>query len=140
MYQARCLCGDIVLEVSAFEPRVAHCHCLMCQKFHGAAFSTFIEVQQKNLTWLQGKNKLASYQADNNSIRQFCQNCGSSLTFESQYNRQDKTLEVSLSLFDQPIDIMTKEGIHPDCHIFTESKAPWLTLDDSLPKYDKYRT
>ena len=128
-----CLCGEITFEVSEFEPLVGHCHCNMCQKFHGAAFSTFGEVKLAHLIWLSGQHLLKHYRADNESVRSFCQNCGSSLLFESKYNRQASTIEIALSAFDK------LDTVKPDAHIYTQSRAPWCQFTDDLPKFKGYR-
>jgi len=131
--QASCLCGAIQFEVNSIMPLVAHCHCRMCQKFHGAAFSTFAEVKLKDLQWKKGEALLTHYEADNKSIRSFCQKCGSSLFFESRFNREQHTIEVALAAFDQ------LETIHPDAHIFWQSKVNWFTPKDNLVHYLAYR-
>ncbi|WP_286263100.1 GFA family protein [Thalassotalea atypica] len=128
-----CLCGDIRFSVQEFEPMIGHCHCKMCQKFHGAAFSTFGEVKLTNLTWLAGEDRLASYCAENGSVRKFCQHCGSSLLFESCFNRETKTVEISLAAFD------TLEPVKPDAHIYTDSQVNWCQFNDQLPKFKGYR-
>lgn len=128
-----CLCGEVTFSTSQFMPSIAHCHCSMCRKFHGAAFSTYAEVRTENFKWLTGKSLLSTYQAPNQTVRTFCQNCGSSLTFESKYNREDNTIEVSLAAFD------TLEALNVNAHIFTESKVSWLKFTDELPKFLKYR-
>ena len=133
MNKASCLCRRITFEVKQFEERVANCHCTMCRKFHGAAFSTFGEVKLSNFHWLSGKDELQHYQAENNSVRSFCQHCGSSLLFESKYNRYEGTIEVALAAFDE------LETIIPDAHIYTSSQVPWITLNDNLPCYLHYR-
>lgn len=133
-YSGSCLCGEVRFEVVKFENRIAHCHCKMCQKFHGAAFSTFAEVKNENLHFTGGQNLLSSYQADNDTERKFCRNCGSSLLFISKYNRQDRTTEVSLSAFDN-----LPEQLNIDAHIFCASKAKWLSLNDDVNKFEQYR-
>lgn len=134
MNQASCLCGKITFSVSQFEPNIAHCHCTMCQKFHGAAFSTLAEVKLANLTWLSGQKFINQYSAENETIRQFCSCCGSSLTFESKYNRQDHTLEVALALFDE-----ISAEIKVTAHIYVRSKAVWFKYSDELPKFEQFR-
>jgi hypothetical protein len=131
-----CLCGKITFSVDDILPTVGHCHCNMCQKFHGAAFSTFVEVKRHQLTWLSGEKLLTAYQADNETVRQFCQCCGSSLTFESKYNREYNTLELALAVFDY---FSHQENIQPDAHIYMASKVNWITINDDLPKYINYR-
>ena len=136
MNKGTCLCQKIQFEVTEFEPLIGHCHCRMCQKFHGAAFSTFGEVKLVNLHWLQGKEQLHHYRAENDTVRSFCQCCGSSLLFESKFNREAKTIEIALSAFDK---IEPAEQIKPNAHIFTESQVPWCRFDDGLDKFKGYR-
>lgn len=132
-YKGSCLCGDIQFEASQFQPLAGHCHCNMCQKFHGAAFSTFVEVKLADFRWLKGESQLSHYRADNGSTRSFCKQCGSSLLFESKYNRQEKTIEVALACFDSNVDI------NPDAHIYTSTKVPWHSINDQLPQFQSYR-
>jgi len=128
-----CLCGDIRFSVQKFEQMIGHCHCNMCQKFHGAAFSTFGEVKLSNLNWIAGEERLASYRADNGSVRKFCQRCGSSLLFQSRFNRETKTVEIALAAFD------TLDAVKPDAHIYTESQVHWHHINDQLPQFKHYR-
>lgn len=39
MNKGSCLCGAVTFSVNKFKPLTGHCHCSMCQKFHGAAYS-----------------------------------------------------------------------------------------------------
>lgn len=135
MYQGSCLCSKVTFEVKKFKHAIAHCHCNMCQKFHGAAFSTFAEVALADLNWLSGHELITSYQAKNDTTRQFCRECGSSLTFSSKYNRKDKTLEIAIAALDA-----LPNKLDVNAHIFTESKVKWLNLNDDIPKYLRFRT
>ncbi len=128
-----CLCGKVSFSVAQFEPLVGHCHCTMCRKFHGAAFSTFVEIKLEHLTWLNGESELSAYQADNGTVRKFCQHCGSSLLFISSFNQQAKTVEIALACFDD------LETVMPDAHIYLESKVDWYQPHDDLAKFQGYR-
>lgn len=130
--RASCLCGQVTFEVKRFLPAVAHCHCKMCQKFHGAAFSTFAEVKLDDFKWTSGEHLVKHYRAENDSIRSFCTDCGSSLLFESKYNKQDKTIEVALAVFDE------LEDISVNANIFCRSQAKWFT-DDEIPNFSGFR-
>jgi hypothetical protein len=132
-YTGSCLCGAITYRVTKFEPLIGHCHCRMCQKFHGAAFSTFAEVKLVNLCWISGETMLKSYTAANHSTRQFCNCCGSSLTFSSRHNCKAGTIEIAIATLDD------SSGLIPDAHIYTRSKVPWINICDSLPEYRQYR-
>lgn len=130
--EGSCLCGAIKYEVTSILPQMAHCHCTMCRKFHGAAFSTFGVARTENFTWLKGQEKLKSYCATNGSIRQFCGTCGSSLTFAAS-DSDGSYIEFSLGTLDSPLN--TK----PDTHIYCRYKADWFELADSLPKHPEGR-
>jgi hypothetical protein len=115
----------------------------MCQKFHGAAFSTFAEVKLSNLYWISGYNNLKSYRASNDTVRQFCNNCGSSMLFCSRYNQQACTVELAIATLDNNNrnnnNLSFDSDLKPNAHIHISSKVAWLNIDDDLPKYKEYR-
>jgi len=128
-----CLCGAIKYQVDKLESHMAHCHCSMCRKFHGAAFSTFGEATSDHFKWLQGEERLKSYTAKNGSVRQFCEHCGSSMTFSAS-KKNTHIIEFALATLDNEIDVK------PDAHVFVESKVNWIDIKDDLPKFLKERT
>ncbi len=127
-YRGSCLCGAVKYEVKKIEPHMAHCHCSMCRKFHGAAFATFGEARKENFRWLQGEELLSAYKASNGTIRTFCSKCGSSMTFKAS-GGDDNLVEFALGTLDTDIEH------RPDAHIYTAYKADWMELHDELPKY-----
>jgi hypothetical protein len=133
MNKGKCLCGEIEFEASTIEPKIAHCHCSMCRKFHGAAFATLGTVKLENLTWVKGVEALAYYQSDNGTVRQFCQHCGSSIAFECQWNRDNNSIEMALAVFDEI------ETLSPDAHIYTSSKVDWYESDNKLQCFKEGR-
>lgn len=133
MYKGQCLCGAIKYEVDEIKPQMGNCHCSMCRKFHGAAFSTFAEADVNDFRWVEGEDQLKSYMAGNGSVRQFCKNCGSSMTFAPSKEAND-VIEFSLGTLDSDIELS------PDAHIYTGSKANWVEIFDELPQYKKGRT
>ena len=131
-YQGSCLCGEIRFEADDFEPHNGHCHCSMCRKFHGAAYSTLAAVRRDHFRWLAGEHLLKFYVADNGTTRGFCSNCGSSLTFAAAADRQ-QIIEIALGCFDQEVPL------EPDAHIFIGSGATWAAPADDLPQYEAGR-
>jgi len=127
-YKGQCLCGAVKYEVDEFSPRMAHCHCSMCRKFHGSAFATYGEARTSAFRWLQGEGDLQSYVAANETTRRFCRRCGSSLTFASKHHPDD-VIEIALGTLDTNLDMS------PDAHIYVGSKAGWTEIHDSLPQY-----
>ena len=131
-YKGSCLCGSIRFEADQFQPRSGHCHCSMCRKFHGAAYSTFAEVKREHFRWTAGENLLKNYVAENDTLRQFCGECGSSLTFASP-GGVDAPIEISLACFDDPVPVK------PDAHIYVANAANWALPTDDLPQFEGWR-
>ena len=131
-YHGSCLCGAIQFEASHLSPKMAHCHCSMCRKFHGAAFATFGETTIEHFRWTQGEDKLKSFTAANGTTRQFCSECGSSLIFKPP-GKDNGLVEFALGTLDDPI------CERPDAHIYTAFKADWMELSDGLPSYKEGR-
>ncbi|WP_177168893.1 GFA family protein [Thalassotalea agarivorans] len=124
---------NFAVETEQVTPLVAHCHCRMCQKFHGSAFSTFIEVKLQGFH-LNGKAHLTHYVSDNGAKRSFCNSCGSSLFFESVYNRADQTIEVALAALDSGQHLFK-----PNANIYVSSQVTWLHDIHELPHFPNYR-
>ena len=132
-YHGQCLCGGIKYEVDAIGPKMGHCHCTMCRRFHGAAFATFGEARVEDFHWLQGEDLLKVFTADNQTKRKFCVNCGSSLIFESAGDHQG-TVEFSLGSLD------AAPNLRPDAHIYTDAQVEWFDANDGLPRHTRGRT
>lgn len=131
-YSGQCLCGEVVYEVDEIETRMGHCHCSMCRKFHGAAFATLGEAKAEHFRWVKGEALLSQYQAENGTVRKFCRNCGSSLTFAPS-NDTGELVEFALGTLDSELDL------RPDVHIFRASGAPWYEIKDDLPVFAQGR-
>ncbi|PKF48922.1 GFA family protein [Enterovibrio nigricans] len=128
----QCLCGQIAYEVNQLEPKMGHCHCTMCRKFHGSAFATFGEAKASHFRFTKGGNTLCVYEAENGTKRSFCGTCGSSLLFESS-NSDGSLVEFALGTLDSPI------AQSPDAHIFTRYAASWYEISDGLPQFSEGR-
>lgn len=131
-YIGSCLCGSVQYSVDKLERKMAHCHCTMCRKFHGAAFATYGEVRADNFHWINGEDKLKDYVAENGTKRTFCSICGSSLIFAPS-NDTGEYIEFALGTLDSKIDNQ------PDAHIFTSHGSCWFKITDDLPQYHEGR-
>lgn len=131
-YHGQCLCGAIKYSVDTIEPRMGHCHCSMCRKFHGAAFATLGEAKTENFHWLQGEAHIKTFLAANGTKRRFCEICGSSMIFIPS-NDAGELVEFSLGTLDSNIPL------EPDAHIFTRYGADWYEILDNLPRFAEGR-
>jgi len=131
-FHGSCLCGAVKFEIDEFLPQVAHCHCSMCRKFHGAAYATIAGVSRSKFRWVEGEDALKGFTAENGTTRTFCRHCGSSLTFSSPRAPQD-VVEVALGAMDNDVPV------EPSAHIFVASRANWTAFGDKLPQYEAGR-
>ena len=127
-YRGSCLCGAVTFRFATILPRVAHCHCSMCRKFHGASFATIGSVPRADFEWLTGTEDIREYRAGNGTVRSFCGRCGSSLAFYSPRGAQE-VIELALGCVDSDVPV------EPDAHIFTAFAANWTRITDELPQY-----
>lgn len=126
-----CLCGSIRFEIAAPLTFAEHCHCSMCRKAHGAAFSTNTVVPTAALNITRGAGTLSEYESSPNRRKCFCSKCGS-LLFIRRTNRPEVTV-VALGAIDGD------PSIRPERHVFVGSKAAWYDIDGaSLPQYAIY--
>ena len=128
--QGSCLCGKIRYKVNTTSDDIDHCHCTFCQKYHGAAFGTYIEpVPPDKFTWAEGEELVARYQSSSHSARLFCSVCGSALVAEINGG---EVLAATAATLDGEVEIGHA------AHMFWQSKASWCEINDDLPKYDTY--
>lgn len=60
MLRGSCLCGSVRYEVGGPVHDVHHCHCSMCRKAHGAAFSTFARLDAAAFRVVAGADQVRS--------------------------------------------------------------------------------
>jgi hypothetical protein len=125
-----CLCGAVRYEITAPLGTVGHCHCAMCRKAHGAAFSTNAVVPTDALTVTSGAALISQYASSPNRRKCFCSQCGSQLFIR----RLDKPQITVVTLGTLDGDPQTR----PERHVFVASKAPWYEIDEALPQFKIY--
>ncbi|MFT5721946.1 MAG: hypothetical protein ACI9W6_002264 [Motiliproteus sp.] len=129
-YKGSCLCGGVTFSADGFSDQAANCHCTKCRKFHGAAFGTLVGIN--GLTWSSGKELLKHFTAQNQSIRTFCNTCGTSLGFRVKGASLEE-IELAIATFDDDIPVKI------DAQIYTDYKANWCQLQSNLPAFAEDR-
>lgn len=124
----RCLCGAVEYVVADAFLYAANCHCSNCRRTTGSAFKPFAGIEREKLTVVKGEDRIKPY-GEEETHDAHCAMCGSllySVVREGQY------VHVAMgTLVDAPT-------IRPTAHIFVGSKAPWFTITDDLPQYQKH--
>ena len=130
MPRGSCLCEAIRYETEGPLEGIDHCHCSMCRRSHGSAFSTYGRVLREQVRLEDPDEALVWFSSSDAVQRGFCGRCGSSLFFRHAAAEVFEFIAVG-TLDDDP-------GNLPEAHIFVASKAPWYTIEDDLPQHDEY--
>lgn len=125
-----CLCGGVRYRITQAIGFAEHCHCTMCRKAHGAAFSSNAVVDAAHFELTQGAALVSEYESSAGRRKCFCSRCGSQL-FIRRLNRPEVVVVTLGSMDDAP-------DAKPLRHVFVGSKAPWLDIGDALPQHQVY--
>ena len=128
MIHGSCLCGGIRFEIDKVRA-LTHCHCTNCRKLSGAAFATYAHVASDKFRFTSGEDLIVQYESSPGSFRNRCKVCGCSVPGRASYLT---TVSVPAGLLDDDPEV------RPMLHVFTSSRAPWWTITDDLPQYEKW--
>jgi len=96
---------------------------------HGAPYSTYIVAKADRFRITHGRESIVRYESAPGSTRPFCGICGSVVPDGVPWKGR---VGMPAGPFDDDL------GVRPTCHIFVGSKAPWVEIRDSLPRFDAY--
>lgn len=126
----RCFCGDVRYRVTGMPRSVCYCHCESCRRTAGApsvAWATFAAERFAVTT-----GRLAVHASSPEVERGFCARCGTPITYF--HGGRPAELDVAVATLDAPAEFA------PEMHIWVEDKLPWVSIDDGLPCYDRFRS
>ncbi len=129
MIEGSCLCGEVRYVAEEPAGPMAHCHCGMCRKAHGAAFSTILPVRSAGFQWLSGEELLSRFESSEGKLRWFCTKCGSQLI--STREAIPDTLLLRAGCIDRGYDSP------PVAQGWVESAPPWNEISDELPQFER---
>ena len=126
-----CLCGEVQYECSSDPAFSYFCHCTDCQKASGTAFHTGVVFARSDFKVTRGEAKTWSRPSDHgNTVTQaFCGTCGSHLFVWSSAGPERVSIKAG-SLDDSSI-------VTPTVQIWTQSKAPWSSLDQASKSFSQ---
>jgi len=127
MLEGGCLCGGVRFRVTGKLGPAGYCHCKMCQRASGSAFAANAPARTTYFQIISGSDLVSEYESSPGKFRAFCRTCGSPV-----YSRRDSEPDirrVRLGTLDSDPER------RPLAHIWVSSKAPWHSIDDSLPQY-----
>jgi hypothetical protein len=124
-----CLCGVFRFEVLGSLADVNLCHCDICRRANGTAFSANCPVPVERFKALTDYSTIAEYSSSPGAWRAFCKNCGSPV-----YARKDSDAGV-IRLRLGSLDRTASANIVS--HVWVGSKANWDRISDDLPCYER---
>ncbi|MFT4562795.1 MAG: hypothetical protein ACI9BW_002542 [Gammaproteobacteria bacterium] len=124
MINGSCLCGKVVYEVTGTGDSMYYCHCRMCRKASGSSFATNMLMKESDLTIKSGENYIKGFNSSPGETRYFCSECGSPIYGKAEAREGLVSLRCG-GLDEAP-------GLEPQIHLFTDWKAPWYRIADSL--------
>lgn len=122
-----CLCGAVHFLAKRAPRWVAHCHCTLCRRAHGAAFVTWVGYDHDAVLFTSGTEALAVFRSSEVGRRHFCSRCGSQVSFEGDRWPGEIHIPRALMPDDAPLPV-------PMAHVYWDNHATWFTADDTLPK------
>lgn len=121
-----CFCGAVRFEVAPPILFQVHCHCRYCRMAQGAAFVTWVGVEEEHFRYLQGGERLTWYKSTPESRRGFCSTCGSTMFYRSSLCPGE--IHIARPYIVSPLDKL------PDAHVFFDQRTDWFAVSDDLAK------
>ena len=121
-----CVCGGTRYVLKSQPFALIDCHCIDCRRSAGAPYVTWGSVPRADLVVTKGEPRKVAH-ADR--IRSFAACCGTHLFFED--TKDSEIIDVTIASLDDPAPFAPQKAI------WLEDKLPWVTLNESLPKFPK---
>lgn len=133
IHEGGCLCGAVRYRVTG-EPVAAYvCHCNYCQKSSGTAFQMPVFFKHRQVEFSGEPMQTFDYVSPAHGrtvTTQFCGRCGTRVG--SRITRAPGIQILSAGSFD------VRDQFSVNCHLFTETKVPWVRLPPETPCYEKH--
>ena len=133
-YHASCHCDAVHYEARSDPVEAKICHCLGCQKLHGAPMQWAVIFHKHDIRITKGVENLRYYNSTLNQhcrilpCKVSCKLCGTLIADEGR-----NMLLAFPSLFDFSGKLNVPDTFRPTCHIFYG--ACIIDMDDGLPKW-----
>lgn len=137
-YKATCFCGAVRYEVSADPVDAKICHCLSCQKLHGAPMQWAAIFNKRDVRITAGLDRLVFYCSEWDRPERIlpckvsCGRCGTLIADEGR-----KMWLAFPSLFDFGFPAKVPGSFKPTCHIFYGTRV--IDIHDGLPKWSGHK-
>lgn len=122
-----CNCGKVRFTTSEHFVTILNCHCKLCRKMSGCAFSTYVIFRSDNFILEDGY--LKSIKISENASKRVCATCTTPIYNENPKYEGFKI--VYLGAMDNA------EHLSPLVDTYCESQLEWLTTMDNIKKMEQ---
>jgi hypothetical protein len=124
-----CQCGAVRYRMKAAPLAIYACHCKDCQRFSGTTHTISMVVQAETVELITGTLHAFDKTADSGRVVRMlgCPDCGTKI-----WNEPKATPHILIMKAGNLDDMGWAEPIG---NIWTASKAPWVTIDESVPNF-----
>ena len=133
VHRGGCLCGSVRFEARGAPLRALVCHCRMCQRATGSAFSSELVFPRTNVVFGGNPHEIYSYRSPEHGRMlhfNFCRSCGGRLGLTT--DRFPTVHLLYAGTFDDPIDAQ------PMAQIFTRTAVPWVLRLNHVACFDQH--
>lgn len=117
-YLGTCACGNVHIALDGEPHIVFNCHCSICRKMNGSAFTTYAVFDNTALQVTEGAGEIHAAKAGAHGLKHFCRNCGTPL-----YGLHKLATGICLV----PLGVIDTGGaLVPMANAFCGSKLPWV--------------
>jgi len=121
----RCLCGAFRFTVAGPLENVRLCHCDLCRRANGSAFSANCRVPADRFAVVRDEGTLRNFESSPGARRYFCGTCGSPVF--ARVDGDSDHVRVRLGTLDR------EAAAEIVAHVWVGSKASWDSIADDLP-------
>jgi len=123
----QCFCGEVQFNIELPVFGIIYCHCNMCRQSSGADYTTWVRVLSENFKITKGEESLTKFSVTEKTSSHFCSKCSSTIyTSDKEYTDSVGVLRGM---------IRGDVGQLPLKHFFYDHRAPWVEVQDNLPKF-----
>ncbi len=124
--EGSCNCKSVHFSSSDDVRTIVNCHCNLCRKMNGSAFSTYVVVTDEDFVLKGGS--LKTVRVSDNASKSFCENCGTPI-----FNQNTKLAGLKI-LYLGSID--SAPNLKPALNIFCDSQLNWINQMSSLSNFE----
>lgn len=122
-----CLCGKTGFDTKTPVKWCLHCHCESCRKNTGSGYTTFFGVADG--TWNFVGQEPGIFSSTHGVTRYYCTSCGTPMAYRAEKFPDEIHFYLA--------HLKNSDAVVPTGHVHWSEKAPWVLIQDDLPKYPK---